>query len=711
MATTISVLIRLHYLPVLLLIFTIPNSKSYYVGVGIADITGPAAEVNMMGYANPGQTSHGIHLRQFSRAFIFAESLSSKRTVFVSLDACWSPGAVKRLVVQILKNKFGDLYTERNIAVSGTHTHGGSGGFSQYLLFDLTALGFNQQNFGALVDGTLQSIINAHENLQPADIFMNSGELLDSNINRSPTAYLNNPAEERSKYKYDVDKEMVVLKFVNQTGHGIGMISWFAVHGTSMNNTNKMLTSDNKGYASLLFEQQFNPGALPGKGTFVAAFAQSNLGDVSPNTKGPHCLDTGLPCDAITSTCNGKNELCVAFGPGKDMFESTQIIANNQYQKALELYNSAQIKITGPVDFRHSYINMTQQVVPLANGTKVQTCKPAMGYSFAAGTTDGPGAFDFKQGSNSSNPFWNLVRDLIKEPTENQKRCHFPKPILLDTGEISLPYLWQPQIVDNQILRIGQFVIIAVPGEFTTMSGRRMRDNVYLALTSQGFPADTKTVIAGLANEYADYIATYEEYQQQRYEAASTIFGPHTLEAYLQTFRSLAIQMAQGQPSPPGPTPPNQLDKQISLLPGVIFDSAPSGTQFGSVVKDAESTYTAGSTVTVTFVSANPRNDLRTGDTFLTVEHKENGDNWVVLYADANWETRFKWVQTSLILGHSQAEIMWEIPKDQIPGVYRIRHFGTSKSIIGSKTPFVGQTKEFTVVNSNNPYLYQIIQM
>ena len=28
----------------------------------------------------------------------------------------------------------------------------------------------------------------------------------------------------------------------------------------------------------------------------------------------------------------------------------------------------------------------------------MKTCKPALGYSFAAGTTDGPGAFDFKQG-------------------------------------------------------------------------------------------------------------------------------------------------------------------------------------------------------------------------------------------------------------------------------------------------------------------------
>lgn len=42
------------------------------------------------------------------------------------------------------------------------------------------------------------------------------------------------------------------------------------------------------------------------QGEFVAAFAQSNEGDVSPNTKGPHCMDTGKPCDVPTSTCNGR---------------------------------------------------------------------------------------------------------------------------------------------------------------------------------------------------------------------------------------------------------------------------------------------------------------------------------------------------------------------------------------------------------------------
>jgi neutral ceramidase len=68
-----------------------------------------------------------------------------------------------------------------------------------------------------------------------------------------------------------------------------------------------------------------------GKGAnngFVAAFASTNLGDVSPNTAGPKCLDTGLECDTERSTCNGRNEMCVAFGPGTngDNYESTEIM-------------------------------------------------------------------------------------------------------------------------------------------------------------------------------------------------------------------------------------------------------------------------------------------------------------------------------------------------------------------------------------------------
>lgn len=97
---------------------------------------------------------------------------------------------------------------------------------------------------------------------------------------------------------------MTVLKFVAHDGRELGMLSWFPVHGTSMNSTNRLVSSDNKGLASIMFESwKMNQKDEAG---FVAAFAQANEGDVSPNTNGPVCIDTGLSCDAMKSTCDGR---------------------------------------------------------------------------------------------------------------------------------------------------------------------------------------------------------------------------------------------------------------------------------------------------------------------------------------------------------------------------------------------------------------------
>lgn len=70
-----------------------------------------------------------------------------------------------------------------------------------------------------------------------------------------------------------------------------------------------------------------------------------------------------------------------------------------------------------------------------------------MGYSFAAGTIDGPGSFSFRQGTTSANPMWNVVRNLLATPTDDDIKCHGAKPILLATGHVSLSIL----IVSNEI--------------------------------------------------------------------------------------------------------------------------------------------------------------------------------------------------------------------------------------------------------------------
>lgn len=65
------------------------------------------------------------------------------------------------------------------------------------------------------------------------------------------------------RYKYNVDKEMVQLKFVSAEGKPLGVINWYAVHGTSMNSSNCLVTSDNVGYASILFEKDMNEDGTP----------------------------------------------------------------------------------------------------------------------------------------------------------------------------------------------------------------------------------------------------------------------------------------------------------------------------------------------------------------------------------------------------------------------------------------------------------------
>ncbi|CAF1687883.1 unnamed protein product, partial [Adineta ricciae] len=228
-----------------------------------------------------------------------------------------------------------------------------------------------------------------------------------------------------------------------------------------------------------------NPiGTLPGQGQFVAAFGQSNEGDVSPNLMGPKCIDTGLPCDFATSTCHGRTEKCIAFGPGKDMYESNTIIGQRQFETAKDLYDRAQTFLNGNVQYRHTYIDMqTINVSSRFTSTKRNetTCQAALGYGFAAGTTDGPGDFDFTQSKNSTNPFWQFVSAFLAKPTPEQIKCQAPKPILLDVGLIK-PIEWVPFVLPQQIFQIGQLYIIGLPGEFTTMSGRRLKATVKQAL-------------------------------------------------------------------------------------------------------------------------------------------------------------------------------------------------------------------------------------
>ncbi|KAI7902015.1 Neutral/alkaline nonlysosomal ceramidase [Cokeromyces recurvatus] len=699
-----------------LLSFLIANIYCYHIGNGIADITGPITQVMLMGYATLGQTGQGILQRLWSRAFIIFDEKTQTRIVFVNTDTQSMGDIVKKRVVEGLQSKYGPtMYTIHNVMISSTHSHSGMGGYLQYTLYEFAALGWIEETVKPMVDGIIQSIMNAHDNLQEGSIAFSEGELLNTNINRSPQAYLMNPIEERSLYQFDVDKNMSILSFRNKEGDGLGLISWFPVHGVSVNNTNRLINGDNKGYAAYLVEKIMNNDNRSSSSSshrFVAAFAQQNEGDVSPNILGPYCTGTDIPCDGTRDSKCAKGHYCVGRGPAwkKSDLESNRIIGQNQAYKALQLYDGQQVAnpVNGKVDYVQRYWDITKTIITDKNGVKVQLCHPAMGYAFAAGTTDGPALNGFYQNTTKGTFGWDLIKDIVQKPSKEQKKCQAPKPILLDTGEISTLYPWQPVILDIQLFRIGNVFIYAVPSEFTTMSGRRLRSSIKRALIKYRLGnQDTIVIHSGPANGYASYCATFEEYQHQRYEGASTPYGPHTLEAYIKAFDELVYMMAN--PNNHSIKSEELLDytKQgFNLTPKYRSDQPHLFRSFGDVLQDVSSKYysknnlSSSFIVSAIFVAGNPRNDPMLGKTFLTVEKKIGKDKWKIIRTDDDYDTRFIWKYKHLLLGTSEATIEWHVSDSVEPGIYRIGYMGNSRLPFSKEIkPHKGYSSEFEISN------------
>ncbi|KAJ5575425.1 hypothetical protein N7450_009324 [Penicillium hetheringtonii] len=700
----------------------------FLVGAGKADVTGPVVEVDFNGYASLDQLGTGLRQRIYSRAFIFANPNKPEDTfIYLVLDTLAGDTAVRDGVLKGLAALGSDYerYGQHNLALTGTHSHSGPGAWMNYLLPQIPTKGFDKQSYQAIVDGTILSIKRAHENLALGSLSFGSIDLEDTNINRSPYSYDHNPEEEKARYSAKVDKTLTLLRFDRESDNKTAaVLTWFPVHGTSMYNNNTLVTGDNKGVAAYLFER-----SVEGDSRFtddaVIGFSQANVGDTSPNILGAWCEDgSGKECTYEDSTCGGTNEDCHGRGPyfrekdngAKSCFE----IGKRQYSAAKKLYeqlDSDPIPIKSSSDVRsfHVFHDMNgYEFTSPFNGSTLKTCPAALGYSFAAGTTDGPGAFDFTQnatGPATKNPLWMVARAAIHQPSHEQRECQGAKDILLDVGTLTVPYAWAADIIDVQVLRVGQLFIIISTSEATTMSGRRWKEAIVKGAKDTLSVDEPLAVLGAPSNSYAHYVTTEEEYNVQRYEGASTLYGPNELAAYINltlTYLPYLGSSASLPDIPTGPSPPINTDKSLSFITGVVYDEHPIGKSFGEVKSNPDNkTYSPGDTVSTTFIGANPRNNLRQESTYAAVERKdpESGD-WKVVRNDRDWNLVFSWERTNLVLGYSEVIISWHIEDDYYSvddpspvqsGTYRMHYYGDSRNALGKISSFEGIGDTFTV--------------
>jgi neutral ceramidase len=273
--------------------------------------------------------------------------------------------------------------------------------------------------------------------------------------------------------------------------------------------------------------------------------------------------------------------------------------------------------------------------------------------------------------------------------------CQAEKPIVLEMGSMK-PFPWSPEVLPLQLVTVGNVALVAVPFELTTMAGRRLRETVRAHLGPAGV---TEVVIAGLANAYAGYVTTREEYAKQDYEGASTHFGPWTLAALQQNFARVAEAMSQGRSLPPGPEPRDMSGKVNNARLPVRPDELPEGERFGSVLENAQGPYSRNQQVRVKFWGANPRNDLRTQGSFLEVQRRDESGAWKPIAYDWDWETVLRWARYPCPQGRacSLVTIEWKIPADATPGTYRIQHAGKWRDARGQLHDYEGLSREFLV--------------
>lgn len=641
------------------------NPEGFEFGLGIADLTGPAAECGMMGYSQFEQATAGIHLRPRARAFVIGAR--GNRIALVAVENGAVFGSVHGAVLLALARRFGDRYSERNVVLTSTHTHASCGGSAHDYAYTLATMGFQQQVFDAEVDGIVEAIVAADADVAPGSITLGRAQLHDASVNRSRVAFDRNPAADRAVFPDAIDPAVTTLEFARK-GRQVGALTWFATHNTSMTNANRLISSDNKGYASYAAEHLEHGVRHLDGADFIAAFAQTNAGDMSPNLG-----------------------LTPGNGPTTDEFANTRILGERQHHAAKQAAAQGTAQ-QAEVASMLCYIDLAALTIDgrfTPDGAPRRTSPAAAGVSLAAGSVeDGPGLPGGPIPEGVRNPMIDFLGGIDHPHPAWLADAQAPKAIFAPLG-LMPPVPWVPNVVPIQLVRIGDLYLAAAGGEFTIVAGLRVRRAVAAVL---GVELE-QVLLQGYSNSYHEYVTTPEEYDAQQYEGASTLFGRYTLCGYVQEFTRLAEAFAAGQTVGRGPAPRDvsALQPNFAAVPGP--DATPPGRGFGDVLVQP-TPCRRGEQAVVEFVSAHPKHNPRRGDTFLHVQ-RQTAAGWARVANEGEWDVRFHWRKEGAAV--SIARFTWDIPATAEPGTHRFVHYADVLGADGTLRPLTGTSDEFEV--------------
>jgi len=537
-----------------------------HFGFGRADISVFEPEMTMMGWGVRTNRARGVGVPLHARALVLWDPAGGERVALVSVETLIVTQGLWFGVLDALAESGPELGLDaRNTILVATHTHSGPSGFGHHFWTNFNAPGFSQRVYDGLRDGIVAAIREAAGALQPGRLRVARATLPLSEgvaFNRSWFAYNRNADVEpvsRERRDEATDRDMTVLRCDDLTGRTVGVMSWFALHGTSVHADHDRLHPDHKGLAAL---------ALEAEGV-ACVLAQECCGDVTPNYR----------WDSRRGHTIGRFD---------DDLESARFVADAQARQVRALLAAEGLPLGDRLQVAASFVDFGGALVdPRWSPTgRPQRTRPArLGVSMALGTAEGPGPLlRAPWVARSLNALAGGADALRARLSRRYERRWDPKFPFLDLargrdGRLAgllpmslVPPLdptfrwvrdairaggvhagpWVPQVVPLHVVRLGPLAIAALPFETTTVAGRRLRATLAAAL-----PGVEHVVISPYASAYVGYLTTFEEYQVQHYEAGYTLFGPFTLGAVRTAFEELAHRVpARGLTGPPPPRVP-----------------------------------------------------------------------------------------------------------------------------------------------------------
>ena len=672
-------------------------------------------------YSKEWPATVGTFGRLQANAYVLDDG-KGNRIAVVQADLGGIPGELHTYVA----NQVAALGIDRaHLLISATHDHGAVGGM--WLGQGYALLGgdeYDPRVFTAVGTGIVNAIKAAGSKLQPARMAYGFGSIPDANHNRDTGSQCHDPEfANTSACKAGAPASqdpvnaprLMVMRIDTLGGLPIGVISNYANHGVIVGALNLYFTGDNQGSTTRMVARAIAADAasrgvkFPPGWKVVDSLINGAVGDITPQASSGNWPD---------STFQSYGDSHQYDDPSFKEFAAMENAGTRQEPEALRVWRSLGSKLSSHVtiDARLDFVCMCSQDVPndpydpYSHAPYVPANDdPAYGKVSTNAVLGGGGISDApSQASAVISALPAPLQALVGGPCDNPLNCftrtvipahHLERPTLTASAGVS------PYNARVQVIRINDLALAGVPGEPTIEMGRRIERSILgadaaAASATHTAPIFKNAITVGLANDYASYFPTQQEYEAYHYEGSFSLFGQQSGNVLKARLFHLAELMQRGQPVEPCTTDMTRACFQPpdSAAPTMTPEPLTPDINAGTIEAQPAAIQRFG-VASIAWTGGGPGAEWNQGQPMVQLQRTDGHGGWKTVYSDLDTEVLVHYEKTS---GINHWKASFDTTKDFAPGTYRFHVTGHYATGPATTVPYTLDSATFQVAPYNS---------